>query len=146
MTTWTNPSGREFDNAEDAWIALVHEYSTERTARERLIECIAQESHAVGISERLIECIAQESHAVGISETMTPEGRVRAMRVAVERVTRERDAALTREAAMAERMREIARAILAANAPDYDPSGTGRSARETIAGLANAILTAAGEG
>jgi len=37
------------------------------------------ETDDVTLLNRLIDCVARESHAVGISGTMTPEGRVRAM-------------------------------------------------------------------
>lgn len=69
-------------------------------------------------AERLIEHIASESHAIGLSETMTPEERISAMReraerlaAALEGITEDLAAELTEAGSV---MVEVARACIAA--------------------------------
>ena len=50
----------------------------------KLAELRAKLEQAEAARDRLVDVVARESHAVGISETMPPEARVRAMRAAIE--------------------------------------------------------------
>lgn len=56
--------------------------------------------------ERLIDCIAQESHAVGISGTMTPEGRVRAMAAEIRTLRSALEAATKQNRALEDALRQ----------------------------------------
>lgn len=74
-----------------------HELCVEcRDALFTALESFMSKSDDRALLERLIDCVAQESHSVGISETMSPEERVKRMAREIQNLRSELGAATAR--------------------------------------------------